>query len=284
MEHKRAGVNGWKEFIADDGRRVHILEYNSRPLYMRWAPKREGRSPLHILFFLGRRWALTTSEHIDGIADPYSLSEVASFMSSTFLTYWRPGRGHFKAGFVSDPTDTRTASDDLTPTNSRMKWYQPLTGPGELVYSSLELDVSLTCSLCDKKETRNICHNDGVCSSLNEWEAPTNSLKLEYQRIELFYDVKKLSGTLDSSWGYCKCPSHTKGWICEALVLPDDSGCYTSSNHTGSVGPIPDCLCHESCRTCGTVGSSDDCFSCFEGHNLRKVWENGAGCCGADCL
>mmetsp|Transcript_3877 Transcript_3877/g.10644 ORF Transcript_3877/g.10644 Transcript_3877/m.10644 type:complete len:926 (-) Transcript_3877:656-3433(-) len=284
---ERLGVNGWRsERVGNSTTRIHFLEVNGRPVYMRRVPLSES---FHILFFLGRRWTVTSSESLKGIEHSNRLSEVASFMSSTFPIAWT-SEPNIDLAYVSGPTDSRTPSDIVTPTHDRLQWYQVLIGPLGIVYSMDAMDgVSFNCALCDEKH--NVCHNSGRCTDLSDWKDGDDFYSRctgsggdtpIHENGSRKNNPKRLVNSVEDDWGYCECPLHTTGALCEILASSPDAGCYAP--HEDGLGDrIPGCVCHESCKTCGVFGSRYNCFSCFEGANFTQMDTSGEGCCGKNC-
>ncbi|CAB9513232.1 expressed unknown protein [Seminavis robusta] len=137
--------------LANESGKEEVLSLYGRPLYVHQYPS--GR--VDIIFFTGRRWALTLLGNIPGVS---RISDLSKFVEN-FHAYY----SNYTVDFLSESVDAAAgkampvdlgwfSAKDRSPTNSGMQAVDPQQ-PSE---------ASLICSTCHNET--NPCYFDEVCS------------------------------------------------------------------------------------------------------------------------
>ncbi len=220
----------------------HKVEVNGRPVYVN-----QTQDLFDIVFYLGRRWAITSSKFLYGYTDnernsgtKQGLSEadsrdaLSNYLETKFHGRW----SNYSIDLFSQAVLANTPKDRLTPIE--LKWYPVFNkkSSNRTADQRTYVDKEFICSLCNKF---NPCYYDNVC-------------------IE--------------STSTCDCKNGTSGTLCENLPL-SNGFCNLKFNNLEYDYDGGDC-CEHTCKSsreheCG-YDETGDFFLGFEVCKNKKPW------------
>jgi hypothetical protein len=201
------------------------VEVYNRPVYV--STDESSSQYRNVMFFLGRRWAITDTFELATDAEKNmnsilnSMEDIAQFFDETsFHGFYNT----YKPFFMSDPMDYGTSSDSLTPTGlawNNVRTITTIVEGGLNLYqadSSIPLTTVLQCKFCDKYEIGSGCLNNGVCDETNICSCFDDTYfgaLCESQLTCLELDGSCYNGGTCTASGVCQDCVGARGLLCE---------------------------------------------------------------------
>ena len=136
-----------------------MIEAYYRPVFV---SDKTDEGSYDLIFFTGRRWALTNTNRFTTETGLEDESEIAAYMESGFHAYW----SDYTILFMSDPVDVDTPTDSATPIG--LRWYHAdsraeFTQGKQLARTNQLSGAILLCAICD--DHHNPCFYGNSCSN-----------------------------------------------------------------------------------------------------------------------
>ena len=260
-----------------------MVEVYDRPVYVNTYFESD-KLKIHIMFFTGTRWLITTSDLISNYSSTWDLHDLSTVFKADFH-YWS---NRLPALYASEPEEKKTASESAVPVG--LRWFKVSSEMGQFKRSNRRIETAFECALCSRDGNSNPCQNNGKCRSLADYETGKDWIVAAFLQTE---DISKLVDLGDTKHlGYCECKNKTSGFLCEKRELSPEAGCYDFVSATGNFSTSKEagCMCHDTCERCaagdGAVGDDIEspfgCLTCFDGTKVKALDGNGIGCCGGE--